>query len=161
MPSEAAAPVPHPEPLGKPTNPAASGAKRGLLVPLLAGGGIVATLAVVGVVLLLGREAAPTGDPALERQREQLDKARTHAAAGDHAYAFAACTDAIAAKPGTTLAIDAELICAKERIHLGERLDAAAALRTLITSLPATDARRAQAEELLRSIVGSGAPLTP
>ncbi|MBI1946660.1 MAG: hypothetical protein HYS27_13260 [Deltaproteobacteria bacterium] len=154
---ETYAPLPRAEPLAKPNHPVEVVGKKGVLVPLLVGGGVVAALGVVAAVLLLGREPAPAGDAALERQRELLNKARSQAAAGDHAYAYASCTDAIAAKPGTTLAVDAELICAKERIELGERLDAAASLRSLIARLPTTDARRAQAEELLRGIVG-GAP---
>ena len=155
-PADAAPPVPRAEPLGKPSHPADhDGRPKRLVVPLLAaGGGLLAVIAVV-VALTMGGEAAPAGDPALEKQRELLDQARKHAAAGDNAWAFSACSGAIAAKPGTTLAVDAALICAKVRIELGERLDAAQELRKLIATLPTTDPRRAQAEQILSSMGGA------
>ncbi|MCC7072969.1 MAG: hypothetical protein IT383_16720 [Deltaproteobacteria bacterium] len=160
--TEAAPQVARVEPLGKPSHPAdLDGNRKGLLLPLLAaGGGLVAVGAVI-VALTMGGEVAPVGDPALEKQRELLEQARKHAAAGDNAWAFSTCTDAIAAKPGSTLAYDAALICAKVRIELGERLDAAEQLRKLIAVLPSTDPRRAQAEQLLSTIVGAPPAPTP
>lgn len=155
---EAAPPAPEPsrppaEPLPKPP-PAAPERKRPP-VALLAGVGVVVVLAVVAAAIVLGRGTAPVEDPADQRQRQLLSDARAKAAAGDHAWAFSACTDAIAAKPGTNLALDAALLCAQERVALGERLDAANELRKLIAALPAADPRRAKAEALLAGIVGS------
>jgi hypothetical protein len=91
-------------------------------------------------------------DPSDQKQAALLADARAKAAAGDHAYSFAACSDAIKLRPGTSLAVDAALVCARERIALGERSEAAADLGKLISSLPATDPRRAQAEEILKGI---------
>lgn len=152
------APAPATSAAAAPTRPApAAGApaQKGAPLALLAGSVVVALLAAVAVAILWGRRPTPvTVDPADEKQRTLLADARARAAAGDHAWAFSSCTDAIKAKPGTSLAHDAELLCAKERLALGERQDAANDLRKLIGALPPGDARRAQAEELLTGIVG-------
>lgn len=152
------APQPATPAAAAPTRPApAAGApaQKGAPLALLAGSVVVALLAAVAVAILWGRRPTPvTVDPADEKQRTLLADARARAAAGDHAWAFSSCTDAIKAKPGTSLAHDAELLCAKERLALGERQDAASDLRKLIGALPPGDARRAQAEELLTGIVG-------
>ena len=162
----AAAPQPAPHSATHPATPAAAAptrpapaagapARKGAPRALLAGSVVVALLAAVAVAILWGRRPTPaTVDPADDKQRALLADARARAAAGDHAWAFSSCTDAIKAKPGTSLAHDAELLCAKERLALGERQDAANDLRKLIGALPPGDARRAQAEELLTGIVG-------
>lgn len=151
-PAEPARPPPAPLPKPPPTGSAPD--KKRPPVALLAGVGVVVVLAIVAAAIVLGRGTPPAADPADQRQRQLLADARAKAAAGDHAWAFSACSDAIAAKPGTNLALDAALLCAQERVALGERLDAANELRKLIAALPATDPRRAKAEALLAGIVG-------
>lgn len=149
-----AAPLPT-TPAAAPSPPARPApGRKGAQVALLAGSGVVAVLAAVVAVILAGRGAEPAQDPADAKQRALLADARSRAAAGDHAWAFSACTDAIKAKPGTHLAHEAALLCAQERLALGERQDAANDLKQLIAALPASDPRRAKAEALLASIVG-------
>ena len=151
-------PAPHVPALERPrteSRPMPVADKPSSRAPIFVGALVVVGLGVAAVfvpgLLKGGPPAAPVDELAIKQQKG-LDEARAFAAKADHAWAITRCSDVVTAGPTTALGHQAALLCAEQRVLLGERAEGLEDLQHLIDGLRDGDPLRAEAEAVKKRL---------